>query len=54
MAIDERDDQFVITTTDIHLPRRIGQAIYNAYEGDFDFHYDEEGYFIRAKWRRES
>lgn len=54
MAIDERDDQLVITTTDIHLPRRIGQAISNAYEGDFDFQYDEEGYFIRAKWRRES
>lgn len=52
MAIEERADTIVITTTDIHLPRRIGQAIFNAYEGDFDFHYDEAGYFLRATWHR--
>ena len=34
--------------------RRIGQALHNAYEGEFDFHYDEEGYFIRVNWTRET
>jgi len=54
MAIDEADGKMIITTTDIHLPRRIGQAIHNAYEGEFDFKYDEEGYFIRVNWCREN
>jgi len=42
-----------VTTTDIHLPRRIGQALYNAYKGELDFKYDEEGYFIRVDWHRD-
>jgi hypothetical protein len=37
----------------IHLPRRIGQALFDAWEGDFDFRYDEEGYFIRVSWSRD-
>ncbi len=53
ITIDDKGDQAVITTTDIHLPRRIGQAIFNAYEGTFDFNYDKEGYFIRASWHRD-
>lgn len=53
MAIDERPEEIVVTTTDIHLPRRIGQALSDAYEGEFDFDYDEEGYFIRVRWTRE-
>lgn len=53
MDIDDEDGNMLITTTDIHLPRRIGQAIFDAYEGDFDFNYDEEGYFIRVSWRRD-
>ena len=53
ISIDRTEDGFLVTTTDLHLPRRIGQAIYNAYEGEFDFNYDEEGYFVRANWRRE-
>ncbi len=54
MGLEETEGQVEISTTDIHLPRRIGQALYNAYEGEFDFHYDEEGYFIRVSWTRES
>lgn len=53
MDIEKKDDHTLITTTDIHLPRRIGQALFNAWEGDFDFHYDEEGYFIRVNWKRD-
>ena len=53
MAIEEQDDKTIVTTTDIHLPRRIGQAIHNAYEGEFEFKYDDEGYFIRVTWCRE-
>jgi hypothetical protein len=52
MSIEEREDHLVITTTDIHLSRRIGQALHSAYKGSLDIHYDEEGYFIRARWTR--
>ena len=53
MAIEEEGDATVITTTDIHLPRRIGEALYDAYEGELDFHYEEEAYLIRVSWRRD-
>jgi NMD protein affecting ribosome stability and mRNA decay len=53
MDIRESSGGTIITTTDIHLPRRIGQAIADAWGGDLEMHYDEEGYFIRLKWRRD-
>ncbi len=54
MGIEEEDGSMVITTTDIHLPRRIGEKLADSYEGDLDFAYDEEGYFIRVAWTREA
>jgi hypothetical protein len=53
MSIDEQGDVTVINTTDIHLPRRIGEALHSAYEGELDFHYDEESYLIRLGWKRD-
>ena len=54
MQIQEVDGSTVITTTDIHLPRRIAQAMADAWEGQLDMHYDEEGYFIRLHWQRDA
>ncbi|MDP6707870.1 MAG: BCAM0308 family protein [Alphaproteobacteria bacterium] len=51
MAIADTDDGLTVTTTDVHLPRRIGQALHRAHKGDVDTHYDEEGYFIRVDWQ---
>jgi hypothetical protein len=53
MAIDEEKGAIVVRTTDIHLPRRIGEALRHAYHGELDFHYDEEAYSIRVQWRRD-
>ena len=53
MSIDEQGEVIVINTTDIHLPRRIGEALHSAYEGELDFHYDEEAYLIRVSWKRD-
>ncbi|MBE9536680.1 MAG: ATPase [Proteobacteria bacterium] len=50
--IEEGNTRVEITTTDIHLPRRIGGALHKAYGGDLDFHYKEETYFIRVNWKR--
>lgn len=54
MGLEQTDDRIVITTTDIHLPRRIGHAIVDAYKGDLDTHYDEAGYFVRMTWNRDA
>ena len=54
MNIDEEKGHIIIKTTDIHLPRRIGEAVCSAYGGKLDFHYEEESYFIRINWCREN
>jgi hypothetical protein len=41
-----------ITTTDIHLPRRIGTALKRAYDGDLDVRFGEDEYAVRVRWHR--
>lgn len=53
MAIEERPDAIVVTTTDTHLPRRLGHALEHAYKGKLDLHYDEQAYFVRGRWSRD-
>ncbi|HEX9648540.1 MAG TPA: BCAM0308 family protein [Alphaproteobacteria bacterium] len=53
MDIVADEDGLRITTTDIHLPRRIGLALAHAFNAPFDFDYDKEGYFLRGSWRRD-
>lgn len=50
MSIDEAPDGIVINTTDIHLPRRIGDAVKRAYHGELDARFEEDGYFVRVNW----
>jgi len=54
MSIEEGGDRLVISTTDIHLPWRIGEALRRAFRGKLDFNYDQDGYFVRVDWRREA
>lgn len=54
MAIDDAiANRLEISTTDIHLPRRIGNAMKDAYKGKLDEHFDEGGYFVRVSWHRD-
>jgi NMD protein affecting ribosome stability and mRNA decay len=53
MDTERRDGSLVVRTTDIHLPRRIGEALRHAYHGKLDYHYEEETYFIRVRWCRD-
>jgi RecG-like helicase len=48
--IGETDEGLVISTTDIHLPRRIGEALKRALHGELTTHNDEGGYFVRVDW----
>jgi len=54
MSIDEDTQGIVINTTDIHLPRRIGEAVKHAFHGEIDAHFDEDGYFVRVDWTPEA
>ena len=51
---EEAPDRLIISTTDIHLPRRIGEAVKRAYHGELDVHFDEQGYFVRVDWHRDT
>jgi hypothetical protein len=53
MSIDDAEGQITIRTTDIHLPRRIGHAIFGAFKGELDTRYDRDGYFVRVTWKRD-
>ena len=53
MAIETRGSDTVVTTTDVHLPHRIGHALKDAWEGEMTTHYDLEGYFARIGWHRD-
>jgi hypothetical protein len=52
MKVEDRGTEIRITTTDVHLPHRIGHAISKAWHGHGTMHYDEEGYFARYDWCR--
>lgn len=51
IAINETADGLEVTTTDIHLPRRLGEAVKRAFHGTLAMHFDEAGYFARVDWR---
>jgi hypothetical protein len=52
MEIEEKSDTALITTTDIHLARGIGEAVHHAYQGELDYHYNPEEALLRVTWMR--
>jgi len=53
MDIETTDDDGVqVTTTDSHLARSIGVALYHAYRGELAFHYNPVQTLLRVKWSR--
>ena len=53
IGIEQEDEAIVITTTDIHLPRRIGAAVKRAFHGRLEEDFDDAGYFARVTWTAE-
>jgi len=41
----------IITTTDPHLARRIGEALHHAHHGTFTCRYEEDEDLLRANWQ---
>lgn len=52
MTITEEDGQTLITTTGIHIARRIGKAVSRAYQGDLSFTYGKGEKSIHVFWSR--
>ncbi|MBU1265454.1 MAG: ATPase [Gammaproteobacteria bacterium] len=52
MNIEDQDDGVQITTTDIHLARGIGEALHHAYQGELEYHYNEQENLLRVVWER--
>ncbi|MBI1396387.1 MAG: ATPase [Betaproteobacteria bacterium] len=52
MDVADSDGTTTITTTGIHLARRLGDAIHHAYQGALDTQYAPDEYRIRVHWSR--
>ena len=50
MAVEEKDGATLVTTTDIHLARGIGEALHHAYQGKLEYHYNPEQNLLRVNW----
>ncbi len=53
MTIAAEEDHTLVTTTGIHLARRVGEALKHSYQGDLDFTYGDGEQSIRVVWRRD-
>jgi NMD protein affecting ribosome stability and mRNA decay len=49
---DQAGGGVVITFTDMHLPRGVGEAIQRAYTGELDIQYTKEADILRVSWQR--
>ena len=52
MGMEEQESALVFTFTDAHLPRGIGEALHQAYEGELDYEYTKGDIMLRVSWRR--
>lgn len=50
MRIRPVDGHTLITTTGVHLARRIGDAVVRAYQGDLTYTYGDDEKTVRVKW----
>ena len=50
MGVKADGDAILITTTDPHLARRIGEALHDAYHGELVYHYNKEDNLLRVVW----
>ncbi len=52
IAIEDEGAGVLVTTTDIHLARDLGEALHHAYQGQLDYHYNEAQMLLRVYWER--
>lgn len=52
MNIEKTKFSTLVTTTDIHFARGIGDALHHAYQGELEYHYNPEQNLLRVNWSR--
>lgn len=52
MDIEKTNDNTLVTTTDIHLARDIGEALHHAYQGELELRYSTDQSLLRVGWSR--
>lgn len=52
MKIQSEGGAVLVTTTDTHLARRMGDALHDAFKGELEFHYNKEENLLRVDWSR--
>ena len=52
MDVTREDGGLTVTTTDPHLARALGEAVYHAYRGKLEFHYNPDENLLRVHWAR--
>jgi NMD protein affecting ribosome stability and mRNA decay len=52
MAVEDSADGVLVTTTDTHLARSIGEAVHAAFKGELEFKYNKEENLLRVQWTR--
>lgn len=49
-TIEDQPEGLVLSTTDTHLPRRIGEALKHAHRGELAVRYEKDEAFVRVTW----
>jgi NMD protein affecting ribosome stability and mRNA decay len=53
MNVEKQDDgSTLLTFTDMHLPRGVGEAIESAYSGELEIQYTKDAGIVRVYWQR--
>jgi hypothetical protein len=52
MAVAPQANGLLVTTTDPHLARRIGEALRDAYQGELRYRYGKAERVLRVTWSR--
>ena len=52
MNIKKQQDLTLVTTTGIHIARRIGEALNRSYQGNFSLRYEDDDQRVRVSWER--
>jgi NMD protein affecting ribosome stability and mRNA decay len=50
--ISPENGGLLVTTTDPHLARALGEAVHRAYRGKLEYHYNREQDLLRVHWAR--
>jgi hypothetical protein len=53
MNVRDTDEGVIVSTTDLHLARSIGDALERAYAGELNYQYNRDDDMIRVTWSRD-